>query len=321
MFTHAMVRRLTRSVAAIGLVALGVSVMSPVSGAVASSAHTWKVMVGEESSSGSIQGMQFLPGEIWIDVGDTVQWTANSMEPHTVSFPDADHPAVPFDLTHTYMLTPTPETTISAPGQYRNSGIVATLADDVLPPPASVYRLTFTGPGTYDYICYVHGRAMQGVVHVAPAGTPYPHTQQYYNAEYRAGAAAVIADGEALWSTARAAATRHHVYVGATDDMAMVMRFTRPKVTIKAGETVTFDWGLNRFPVPHTVTIAPEVAPPFVPVGDPSNYQGGPLNSGLLMPSLGGPATWSVTFTKAGTYHYFCAFHDGMGMVGTVVVQ
>ena len=189
MFTRAKVKRLAASVVAVGMAALGVGVMGSASAAHASTAHAWNVMVGEESPSGSIQGMQFLPGEIWIDVGDTVHWKANSMEPHTVSFPDAAHPAVPFDLSLAYMVTPTPETTISAPGQYRNSGIVGTMEDDALPPPASDYSLTFTGPGTYDYICYLHGQAMVGTVHVAPAGTPYPHTQRFYDAQYQVGRA------------------------------------------------------------------------------------------------------------------------------------
>ncbi|MDQ6714409.1 MAG: plastocyanin/azurin family copper-binding protein [Candidatus Dormibacteraeota bacterium] len=29
----------------------------------------------------------------------------------------------------------------------------------------------------------------------------------------------------------------------------------------------------------------------------------------------------TFTFTKAGTYPYFCALHDFVGMVGTVVVR
>ncbi|HEY3437632.1 MAG TPA: plastocyanin/azurin family copper-binding protein [Actinotalea sp.] len=29
---------------------------------------------------------------------------------------------------------------------------------------------------------------------------------------------------------------------------------------------------------------------------------------------------FTVTFTAAGTFHYICAIHDDMGMVGDVVV-
>jgi plastocyanin len=32
-------------------------------------------------------------------------------------------------------------------------------------------------------------------------------------------------------------------------------------------------------------------------------------------------AKFVVTFAKAGTFHYICALHDGMGMVGKVVVK
>ncbi len=314
-------RKLTTAIVAATVAVLGISVVGSATAATAPSPQTWNVWAGEQSPSGSIQGMQYLPGEIWIDVGDSVHWTANSMEPHTISFVDAAHPAVPFDPSDAYMVTPTPETWISAPGQYRNSGILATMADSALPPPVADYTLAFTGAGTYDYICYVHGQAMVGTVHVAAAGTPYPHTQQFYNAQYRTGRAAVIAHGEQIWSAARQAATSHHVYVGPADGMAVVMRYANPKVRINVGETVTFDWSMVGIPVPHTVTIAPEVGPPSTPVGNPVNYQGGPLNSGILMPIFGGPATFPVTFTKAGIYHYFCVFHDGMGMVGTVVVQ
>ena len=39
---------------------------------------TWTVQVGSESSSQAIQGMAFLPGNIYINAGDKVTWEANS---------------------------------------------------------------------------------------------------------------------------------------------------------------------------------------------------------------------------------------------------
>ena len=52
------------------------------------------------------------------------------------------------------------------------------------------------------------------------------------------------------------------------------------------------------------------------PSGDPTSYAGGDLNSGVLAPGV----PFSVTFTTTGTFHYICALHDDMGMVGDVLV-
>jgi plastocyanin len=47
---------------------------------------TWTVALGAQSSDASRQAMAFLPNEIWIDAGDSVTWTSNVGEAHTVSF-------------------------------------------------------------------------------------------------------------------------------------------------------------------------------------------------------------------------------------------
>ena len=282
--------------------------------------RTWHVHVGEESASGAIQGMQFLPGDIWIDVGDTVHWTASSKEPHTVSFLPVGQLPGDFNPGDPTMTAQTPEPTIGAPGEVRNSGILSTIQFGELPPTITSYDLTFTGLGDYPYYCFLHGAAMKGVVHVASSGTPYPHTQRFYDRQFREGRAAVIADGRALRRSTLARSSSHHVFVGALDDMAMVMRFMRSHVEIRVGETIDFDASASQgFPVPHTVTFGPEPPGP-IPVGDPANFTGGALSSGVI-PTAGPGAHFRVIFNKAGVYHYICQFHDGMGMVGTVVVE
>lgn len=324
----ALSRILSRTTRRVGVVLIAIlAVASTAAGAPAAHAATtmtWTVTVGQQSQNGAIQGMAYGPGEIWINVGDTVHWVAASMEPHTVSFTDAAHPPGPFDPSIGYMTTATPETTIDAPGEFRSSGIVATMSDPALPPAVSSYDLTFDGVGVYHYICYLHGMAMQGIVNVRAAGTPYPFSQQRYDAQANQVRARVLADGFAQWAADRAASNAHHVYVGSADMTAMVMRFVRTKVTIRTGETVTFDWALNKAPVPHTVTFGDEPAT-MAPVGDPTNYSGGTLSSGVMLgPDFmppGAPSTYAVTFTKPGVYHYLCMFHDGMGMIGTVVVH
>jgi plastocyanin len=284
---------------------------------------TWKVMVGAQSRSGAVQTMAYGPKKIWINVGDTVHWVANSMEPHTVSFINAKHPAVAFDPATTYMTAPTPQHTISKPGQFRSSGIMAPEPDVIFPNAVKSYDLKFLEPGRYHYLCYLHGKAMSAVVVVRSAGTPYPHTQADYNAMATKASNADIEHGLNLWADALGAADSHHVFVGAADMRAMVNRFIPGSIVVKVGDSVTFDTGKNAFPVPHTITFGPAPANPFAPTGDPTNYQGGALSSGVILPPGFGPPpnTFTVKFTKAGTYPFVCLLHAGMGMFGQVVVQ
>jgi plastocyanin len=286
-------------------------------------AKTWNVMVGAESSSGAVQTMAYGPKKIWINAGDTVHWISRSMEPHTVSFIDDKHPAVPFDPATTYMTMPTSKGSISKPGQFRSSGIMAPAPDALFPDAVKSYDLKFKRPGKYRYLCYVHGKAMRATVVVRKAGTPYPHTQSDYNAMAARASNADIEHGLDLWADALGAADSHHVYAGAADMRAQVNRFLPGTVVVKVGESVTFDMGKNAFPVPHTITFGPPPANPFAPTGDPTNFQGGALSSGVILPSGFGPppSTFTVRFTKAGTYSYVCLIHAGMGMFGQVVVQ
>jgi plastocyanin len=286
-------------------------------------AKTWNVMVGAESRSGAIQTMGYGPKKIWINAGDTVHWMANSMEPHTVSFVDAKHPAVEFDLATTYMTAPTSKNSISKPGQFRSSGIMAPEPDAIFPDAVKTYDLKFLKPGKYRYLCYLHGKAMSAVVMVRKAGTPYPHTQAAYNAMATQAANADIEHGLNLWADALGAADSHHVFMGAADMRVLVNRFIPGNVVVKVGDSVTFDMAKNAFPVPHTVTFGPPPANPFAPTGDPTNFQGGALSSGVILPPGFGPppTAFTVKFTKAGTYSYVCLLHAGMGMVGQVVVQ
>ncbi len=318
-------KRFRTFLAAVGAVLLGAAFLAPATSAGAHTREhestTWRVHVGAQSPNGAIQGMQFLPGEIWINVGDTVRWTADSMEPHTVTFLPVGQLPPPFDPTNAAQTMPTPQHSIWAPGQYRNSGVLSTIQFSELPATYTSYKLKFKGTGDYVYYCLVHGQAMKGVVHVAPAGTPYPHRQSFYDWQFRAGRAQMIHDGNRLYAELRHESSRHHVFVGAVDEagMFMIMRFIRTTVRVHVGDTVDFDWSQNNGdPVPHTVTFGPEPAAP-IPVGDPTHFTGGALSSGVL-PTAGPGTHFRVTFDKAGTFPYICMFHDGMGMVGTVVV-
>ena len=66
----------------LGLVALAVlSVPQTLS-----AQQNWHAKVGAQTPDMGRQALAFLPNEIWIHAGDSVTWTFNSDEIHTVSF-------------------------------------------------------------------------------------------------------------------------------------------------------------------------------------------------------------------------------------------
>jgi plastocyanin len=277
---------------------------------------TWTVLAGSESKNQAIQGMAFLPKDVYIDAGDTVTWLANSAEIHTVTFLAAGQALEslqPFDPSNPSELLKVNGSVYDGVSYY-NSGILTNVSDSGFPA-ATSYSLTFPTAGTFTYYCLVHGMVMQGTVHVAAAGTPYPFTQAQYNHQATVQEAAILRDGYRLWARTRRAANSHTVYEGADDGVAMVMRFIRPTVTVHVGESVTFV--NNGMGAPHTVTFGTEPENAFIPLGDPTNYTGGQLNSGIQLPG----SSFTVTFNKAGTFDYLCALHDYMGMVGRVIVR
>src|SRR5215469_5563581 len=53
---------------------------------VALAQQNWHAKVGAETPDMGRQALAFLPSEIWIHAGDSVTWTFNSDEIHTVTF-------------------------------------------------------------------------------------------------------------------------------------------------------------------------------------------------------------------------------------------
>ncbi len=275
--------------------------------------QTWTVLAGNESRNQAIQSMAFLPKDIYVNAGDTVIWLANSAELHTVTFLPPGEPLMAFnpaDPTQLFLVGGTSYDGTS----YYNSGLLANVSDTGFPVSAS-YSLQFPAAGDFTYYCIVHGTIMKGTVHVAKDGTPYPYSHNDYKKQANTEAQAILKDGRKLWHATSELADAHHVYAGADDGTAMVMRFLQPTVRVHVGESVTFT--NNGMAAPHTVTFGTEPANAFIPSGDPMMFTGGDLNSGLMLPG----STFTVTFHKAGTFNYICALHDYMGMVGKVVVK
>ncbi len=113
---------------------------------------------------------RFTPENLTIHANDQVEWThLNPMEIHTVTFPEAGNEPPEFLLPN---LTVNPVAATPAGGSihngtgFYNSGILN---------PGDNYTLTFTKPGTYDYVCVVHDNMnMVGEVVVLPQGGVLP---------------------------------------------------------------------------------------------------------------------------------------------------
>ncbi len=107
-------------------------------------------------------------------------------------------------------------------------------------------------------------------------------------------------------------------------------KFLPTSITINEGDSVTWTLGGNA----HTMFFPAADKPPdlivpgkakgellfnsLVYYSTGKTYNGsGPFSAGVVEPGF--RTTSTVTFTKAGTYHYLCMFHPGMA--GAVVVQ
>lgn len=293
----------------------------------ASTRQAWTVDAGASHRDGALQGLDFYSSTIVIDEGDSVTWTSASI--HTVSFLTAG--MSPFTA------PPVPAGGSTEDGStFTSSGVLG---------PGQTYTLTFPKAGTYTYYCLLHPPEMAGQIIVQPAGAPYPHPQGYYtgqgnqqaNADLSAAQSAIALFPFERGGTMLAAGISPGLSSPPPSNSS-VWRFLDTTnltntVTIPVNATIT--WVNESNNEPHTVTfpIAGQPLPPLPgdpftpPMGIVQNgvniYDGTQVtNSGPFGTAVGFPGnSYSLKFTKAGTYRYFCLFHDEFGMEGTVVVQ
>jgi plastocyanin len=321
----------------LALTLIGASLVAPLS---AHAAQTLVVAAGDESRNGDVQLNSFGPNEIRVAVGDTVTWRLASTEFHNVLFPGSA-PVPDFVLPgpdgvfiNPAAAFPTGQTTYDGTG-VAGSGLLNNKGDS--------YSITFTKAGAFPYVCSIHA-GMGGLVTVVDAGQPVdaqPALDARRTAQTNANLAtralpAIMANLGEL----PAAGASAGISAGIQDGVADALRFFPPRITVKAGDAVTWIWKTQE--TPHTVTFlgggaVPEVliphpqagGPPrlelapqvLVPAGDPTSWDGASyLNSGFLAPAPGQPTpAFTVHFANAGTFDYLCLLHPGM--VGTIVVE
>ena len=303
---------------------------------------TWHLAVGAESGDKGRQALAFLPNEIWIHEGDRIAFQFKTDEIHTVSFLKSGQVRPPFP--------------VGCPGF---SGPVAAFDDTtcVTTPPmvtGATFTVTFPKKGNYKVVCLVHDH-MTGVVHVLDPLAHLPHDQDYYDDQGADQRHDLLSDRDENGDHDRdhdrhgrreEPGSRHHVVAGTGEITATpggnqtlsIVRFLKPVMTIRAGQTV--EW-TNEDPItPHTVTFGTEPANPIPPSGVVTDPDGAlraiistpstSAHSGFLLVApqdrIGIPQSpigvvrFRATFPNPGVYPYICALHDDLGMKGKIIV-
>jgi plastocyanin len=296
----------------------------------------WTASVGAQSNDKGFQALAFLPNEIWIHSGDSITWTFEPDEIHTLTFLKAGQ-------TRPFFLEGCPGFSTD-PATFDGSTCVTT-------PPmikGQTFTVIFPAAGNFKLVCLVHDN-MDGTIHVLGPSEPLPHTQAFYDKQAASQRNELLSDARNDANAAHALAnSRHGVTAGAGEVTAnaggsstvSAMRFCHGNIQIRAGQTVEWD---NRDPVtPHTITFGTEPEDPGPPSADVTVDSDGArhaiidstsdsTHSGFIIAApqerLGLPQAplsvtrFRVTFPNAGTFPYICALHDELGMTGQVTVS
>jgi len=291
----------------------------------------WRAIVGAQSNDEGMQALAFLPNEMWIHAGDSIEWTFVTGEIHTVTFLRPSQVRPPFQVG---CPGTTPDGSSVTDASCVNSG---TLLD------GQTYTLFFPTTGNFKLACLVH-QNMTAVVHVFAPSAALPHDQDFYDKEAAREQSALLTDKihdhEKSDKNAVTSGTGQIVATGGGNHTVSQMRFLNDKAVIHVGETI--DW-TNEDPVtPHTITFGVEPADPLPPSPNVTTDADGArhayinstndnVHSGFIVSapqdriglpqSPNGVTRFRVTFTHAGVYPYICALHDDLGMKGTITVK
>ncbi|HLH24381.1 MAG TPA: plastocyanin/azurin family copper-binding protein [Chloroflexota bacterium] len=292
-------------------------------------ATIWRDTAGAQTGNEAIQALAFLPNELWIHTGDTINWSFPTGEPHTLTLvtPFGTDNNSPQICNGASTSPPTNQCTWDG-SSVVNSG---RLQD------GGTFAVAFpVAPHDYIYRCLIHSR-MTGTIHVEPTTTTLLHDQKFYDQEGQQQSNALLTQGNQLRAQEQAQTVagpgRNAVTIGAGFvtgtapgllQAVSVNRFLPGNLTVRQGDTVT--WSANDPAIPHTVTfgaepanLRPAIGTPMLNAPYPQPRVGPTVSAGFL--GQGQPSqTYSVTFNAPVTYQYYCALHDDLGMLGTVIV-
>jgi plastocyanin len=150
-------------------------------------ASTVYVGVGKQVPGGSIELMTFKPQKLTVKAGTTVTFQLNSpMEVHNMVFGPEDYlkgsfktldlvpqgPGQPNQVWPFFFYgTDAPQNgvyTFPGAGSHGNGFFATALEGPAGTPLPQTVKITFTSPGTYKYICGIHGPDMNGEIDVTP---------------------------------------------------------------------------------------------------------------------------------------------------------
>jgi plastocyanin len=314
----------------------------------AASATEWNAWVGAQTADQGGQALAFLPNELWIHAGDSIRFTFSTNEVHTVSFlkPGQTRPPA-FSLVgvNGNVFVGCPGTTPDG-SSFDNSACVTSGPSTT----GQTYTVNFPSANNFKLVCLVHTR-MTGAIHVLLPSQTLPYDQDFYDRQGHNQTAELLSDAAGLGGRGNSDAQHsaaNEVTAGISAILATgggsqttsVMRFLGATTVVRVGDTV--EWTNLSTPVFHTITFGTEPTndmPPSTGVTvDSDGVRHGvvsspndSVNSGFIgapnQETVGQPegpldfTRFRVTFTAPGTFHYICALHDNLGMVGTVIVK
>jgi plastocyanin len=316
--------------------------------ATAAQADVWQIAAGTQSADLGRQALAFLPNELWIHAGDSIQWSFATAEIHTVTLltPGQTRPPFPVGCPGA-----TPDSSSFDGGSCVNSDTHCADETNGCVVVGQTYTVAFPTPGNFKFVCLVHSD-MTGVVHVLSPTATLPYDQDFYDRQAGNDGQTLLADAALLADdqVAAAAETPGRKIVagiggigttsGGGSHMITLSRFLPGTLIVRVGDTV--EWTNLELSRNHTITFGTEPDDPQPPstnvtmdvdgarhavMSSPSDS----VNSGFLIAapqdrvglpqSPPGLTRFRVTFKSTGTFSYICSLHDDLGMTGTVIVQ